>query len=148
MGIFITCYLTNYHIYVPGTKNNFHTQFYFISIVYWKFEKYGSEDIIIIGIASINRVHDRKAHIPLFLFIWYLFFFAYVPFNFTSLFNRPEKLISFTGWLVLLGQRCILILKELVVNFALVFDPVSQLFDFPAFHVRSFSMIMVELTIS
>ena len=36
-----------------------------------------------------------------------------------------------------------LILQELEVNFALIFDPVAQLFVFSAFHVRSSSVSML-----
>ena len=35
--------------------------------------------------------------------------------------------------------------QELAVKFTLVFDPVSQLFVLPVFHVCSYSMIMLEI---
>ena len=38
-----------------------------------------------------------------------------------------------------------LILQELVVNFALVFDPVPQLFVLLVFHVQYYSIIMLEI---
>ena len=44
-----------------------------------------------------------------------------------------------------MGQWYILILQELTVKFALVFDLVSQLFVFSEFHVRSYSMNMLEI---
>ena len=38
-----------------------------------------------------------------------------------------------------------LVPQELAVNYALVFDPVSQLLVFPVFCVRYFFMIMLEI---
>ena len=66
MGIWMPYYLIAHHIYVPSTKKNLHHQYIFLSIVKWKLEKSGIQDIIIIGIDSLTTVHDRKAHIPFF----------------------------------------------------------------------------------
>ena len=66
MGIWMPYYLTAQHIYVTGTKNNLHPQYFCLSIVKWKLEKSVRQDIIIIGIVSLTIVHDRKAHIPFF----------------------------------------------------------------------------------
>ena len=66
MGIWMPYYSTAPHIYVPGTKNNLHPQFFWIFVVKWMLEKYGIQDIIIIEIYSLNIVQNRKAHIPFF----------------------------------------------------------------------------------
>ena len=83
----------------------------------------------------------------MFPFFSHLVFFfpSYGPFTCTPLLNFPEKSNVFKGWLAIWGKRCMLILQDLAVKFALVFDPVAQLFVFPAFHVRSFSMSMLEI---
>ena len=89
-------------------------------------------------------MHNRKAHIP-FLSHLVFFFIANIPFTCTPIFNRPEKSNVFKGLLTLWVQRCILIPQELAVNCALVFDPVAQLFVFPAFQVHSSSMSMLKI---
>ena len=53
--------------------------FFCLSIVKLKLDKYGSQDIIIIGIASLTIVHNRKAHIPFFESSGILFFFRMGP---------------------------------------------------------------------
>ena len=113
-----------------------------LSIVKWNLEKSGSQDIIIIGVPSPTIVH-RKAHI--FFVIRYFVFVVGGPFTWTLLFNRPGKSNVFNGWLALWGRYCMLIPQKLLVNFALVFDPVAQLFVSPAFHVCSSSMSMLEI---
>ena len=61
----ITYYLTAHHIYVPGTKKNLHPQF-LTSHCKVKAWKTGSQDIFIIGIASLTIVQNRKVRIPFF----------------------------------------------------------------------------------
>ena len=79
MGILMPYYLTDQHIYVPGTKHILNPQLFCLSVVKWKLDKYGSQDIIIIGIASLNIVQDRKAHIPFFYSSSILFFLQMGP---------------------------------------------------------------------
>ena len=74
MGILMPYYLTAHHIYVPGTKNNIRRQFLCLYVVKWKLDKYRSHDNIIIGIASLTIVQNRKAHIPSFN---HMFFFPF-----------------------------------------------------------------------
>ena len=65
MIILMPYYLTAQNIHVPGTKNNLHPDNFCLSIVKWKLKKYGSQDIITIGVASLTKVHNIKSHIPL-----------------------------------------------------------------------------------
>ena len=116
--------------------------FFCLSIAKWKHEKYGSHGIIVIEIASLTIVHDRKAHIPLFESCG-IFFLEDDPFTCTTILNRPDKSNVFKGWLAIWGRRCMLIPKELAIKFALVSDPVAQLFVFPAFYVYSSSLSML-----
>ena len=120
--------------------------FFCLSIVNWKLEKYGSQDIIIIGIDSLNIMQYRKAHITLFVSSGILFFLrmgALPALLFSNVHTNP----IFKGWLLLWGRWCMVIPQELTVKFFLVFDPVAQLFVLPAFYVHSSSIIMLEITI-
>ena len=92
---------------------------------------------------TYHSARYKGAYSPL-LVIRY-FFLADGPFICTTLFIYPDKSNVFKGWLALQGWQCIIIPQELVVNFVLVFDPVAQLFVFPAFQVCSFSMSMLVI---
>ena len=96
MGILMPYYLTDQHIYVPGTKNNFHPQFFSISILKWNIDKYGSQDIFIIGIASFTIAHDRKSHIPFFSAIRY-FFSCWRYLYLHSIFKPSRQIQCFKG---------------------------------------------------
>ena len=124
------------------TKNNLQTQCFGLSIINWNLEKSGIQDINIIGIYSLTILHNRKAQI---LFFIRPFFYCRWTLYLHSPFQLSIKSNVFKGWLALLGQRCMLILQELAVNLALVFDPVAQLFVFPSFHILSSSMSMLEM---
>ena len=86
-----------------------------------------------------------KGAYSLFWLIQYFVFLADGTFICTPLLNRAEKSNVFKGWLVLWGWQCILVPQELALKFALVFNPVSQLFVFHEFHVCSSSMSMLEI---
>ena len=68
-----------------------------LSTVKLKLDKYGSQHIIIIRIASLIIVHNIKEHVPFFLVTRYFVFLADGPFTCTTIFNCPDKSNVFKG---------------------------------------------------
>ena len=83
MGSLLPYYLAAQHIYSQGTKNNIHPQLCPRSVVKWKLDISGIQDIINIEIASLTIVHNRKA-----IYLSIIFFFVDGPLTYTPLFSR------------------------------------------------------------
>ena len=107
MPYYLYCKYTNGHLNAilfnrsaylcNGYKQKSPPLFFCLSIAKWKHEKYGSHDIIVIEIASLTIVHDRKAHIPFFEPCGIFFSFRMSIHRRPQITSNPLKTLDLSG---------------------------------------------------